>query len=349
MNVKYFTSEIEGKKLVDFQKYDASITAFDDRLELVTGLLNNEDGSLHEFLVTYFTEYYDASPTQKGWMAEQDAVCKTLELLGTYLLNAKDIDSNRKVVYRFWKSDKEFNKYKESKNINTSTLEAGMEEGVEVIDLFFSPDDTNYREDDSQKLYAKDIREIKEIAHLQDGIDVMKQDLYRKKVKAKVESMLEMDLDEQDKSTLKRIHRNVDNYIDRWARDLSDNQILIKEAIKKPIRFKGTSSSHGRPITNSIELDDERVAKTLVQFYEKAELTSDVGILIEELDKVLADIDTLEEEELAVINLFKQGYSRESVVKKLDMKQYNMTRMLKRIGKKISKHYVEKNRGFEIQ
>lgn len=347
--MKYFTSEIKGKKLVDFQKYDASITKFEDRLELVVGLLNNEDGSLHEFLTTYFAEYYDASPTQKGWMAEQDAVCKTLELLGTYLLNAKDIDSNRKVIYRFWKSDKEFNKYKESKNINTSTLEAGMEEGVEVIDLFFSPDDTNYREDDSQKLYAKDIKEIKEIAQLQDGIDIMKQDFYRKKVSAKIEKMLEMDIDEKDRASLKRIKSNVDNYVDRWVRDLSDNQILIKEAIKKPIRFRGTSSSQGRAITNSIELDDERVASTLIQYYEKVDLTSDTGILIEELDKVLADIDTLEKEELVVIDLFKQGYSRESIVKKLDMKQYNMTRMLKRIAKKVSKHYVEKNKGFELR
>ncbi|HDR7263690.1 hypothetical protein [Bacillus sp. CH_203] len=347
--MKYFTSEIEGKKLVDFQKYDASITAFDDRLEMVTGLLNNEDGSLHEFLVTYFTEYYDASPTQKGWMAEQDAVCKTLEMLGTYLLNSKDIDSNRKVVYRFWKSDKEFNKYKESKNINTSTLEAGMEEGVEVIDLFFSPDDTNYREDDKQKLYAKDIKEIKEIAQLQDGIDVMKQDSYRKKVSAKIEKMLEMDIDEKDVATLKRIQKNVDHYIDRWAKDLSDNQVLIKEAIKKPIRFKGTSSSQGRAVTNSIELDDERVAGVLIQFYEKVDLTSDTGILIEELDKVLADIKTLDDEELTVINMFKKGYSREGIVKELGMKQYTMTRLLKRVSKKVSKHYAVKNRGFELQ
>ncbi|WP_151035820.1 hypothetical protein [Bacillus wiedmannii] len=348
--MKYFGSSIADKKLSDFQKYDSSITQYEDRLELVVGMLNGEDGNLHEFLTTYFAEYYDASPTQKGWMAEQDAVCRTLELLGTYLLNAKDIESNRKVVYRFWRSQREFKDYKESQNVNFTTLETGLEEGVEVIDMFYSPDDTNYRADDSQKLYAKDIKDIKEIAQLQDGIDIMKQDFYRKKVSIKIEKMLEMDMDEKDKATLKRIYGNVDNYMNKWISDLSDNQVLIKEAIKKPIRFKGVKGGgQGRSVTNSIELDDERVARTLVQFYEKAEPTSDVGVLIEELDKVLADIDTLEEEELTVINLFKQGCSREYVVKKLDMKQYNMTRMLKRIGKKISKHYVEKNKALELE
>ncbi|KEK23961.1 hypothetical protein [Bacillus gaemokensis] len=343
--MKYFTSEIEGKKLVDFQKYDASITKFDDRLELVTGLLNNEDGSLHDFITTYFAEYYDASPTQKGWMAEQDAVCKTLELLGTYLLNAKDIESSRKIVYRFWKSQREFNNYKESQNINTSTLQAGMEEGVEVIDMFFSPNDQNYRMDDSQKLYAKDIREIKEIANLQDSIDMMKQDSYKKRLAERIDKMLPNIVDEKDREALKKIRRNVDIYVNRWIKDMADNQVLIKEAIKKPIRFRNTGSSQGRALTNSIELDDEKVVGALISHYEKVDMTSDIGLLIEELDKVLVDIDTLNEEESMVLNLFLKGYTRERIVKEYDIPQYKMTRIIKRIGKKVSKHYVEKNKG----
>lgn len=348
--MKYFGGSIADKKLSDFQKYDASITQYENRLELVVGMLNDEDGNLHEFLTTYFAEYYDVSPTQKGWMAEQDAVCRTLELLGTYLLNAKDIESNRKVVYRFWRSQREFKDYKESHNVNFTTLETGLEEGVEVIDMFYSPDDTNYREDDSQKLYAKDIKDIKEIAQLQDGIDIMKQDFYRKKVSTKIEKMLEMDIDEKDKATLKRIYGNVDNYMNKWISELSDNQVLIKEAIKKPIRFKGTSGGgQGRSVTNSIELDDERVVAVLIANYEKANVVSDVGLLIEELDKVLADIHTLDKEELRVIDLFKKGYSRESIVKELGMQHYTMTRLMKRVSKKIAKRYAEKIKVLELK
>lgn len=173
--MKYFSSEIEGKKISDFQQFDASLTKFEDRLNLVNTMINNEDGELQEFFSTYFGNYYDVSPTQNGWMAEQDAVCKAVEGLGTYILNSKDIDSNRKVKYRFWKSEREFKQYKESENVNTSTLEAGMEEGVEVIDMFFSNDEKNHKLVTDQKLYAKDIKDVKEIRILEDAIDKAKQ------------------------------------------------------------------------------------------------------------------------------------------------------------------------------
>ncbi len=344
--MKYFNSSIGDKKLSDFQKYDASITKYEDRMELVIGMLNDEDGNLHEFMTTYFAEYYDASPTQKGWMAEQDAVCKTLELLGTYLLNAKDIESNRKVVYRFWKSQREFKNYKESQNVNMSTLQSGVEDGVEVIDMFYSPNDKNYRLDDSQRLYAKDIREIKEIAKLQDGIDIMKQESYRKRVVERIDKILPTIEDKDDLEALKRIRRNVDIYVDRWVSDMSDNQILIKEAIKRPIRFRNTSSSQGRDITNSIELDDEKVVGALIAHYEKVDMTSDIGLLVEELDKVIAEINTLDDNELLVIDYFKKGYSRESIVKLLGIEQYQMTRLLRRVSKKVSKFYANKKETF---
>lgn len=338
--MKYFSGTIAEKKITDFQKYDASIKKFDDRLELVLDLLNDDHGEIHDFISTYFADYYTVSPSQNGYLAEQDAVCKTLELLGTYLLNAKDIQSNRRVVYRFWKSKREFNNYKESQNINTSTLEAGLEEGVEVIDMFASPNDKNYRLDDNQRLYAKDIREIKEIANLQDGIDTMKQESFVKSVEKHIDEILPIIEDESDRATLRRVRRNVENYVDRWASDMSDNQILIKESIKRPIRFRNTSSSNGKDITNSIELDDVGVVKGLITHYEKIDLTSDIGLLIEELDKVLSEITTLKKDELDVIELFRKGYSREAIVKEFGIKQYTMTRIIDRFSKKIVEHYI---------
>lgn len=195
--MKYFSSEIEGKKISDFQQFDASLTKFEDRLNLVNTMINNEDGELQEFFSTYFGNYYDVSPTQNGWMAEQDAVCKAVEGLGTYILNSKDIDSNRKVKYRFWKSEREFKQYKESENVNTSTLEAGMEEGVEVIDMFFSNDEKNHKLVTDQKLYAKDIKDVKEIRILEDAIDKAKTELFVKSIEKHIDELLPIIEDEK--------------------------------------------------------------------------------------------------------------------------------------------------------
>lgn len=338
--MRQFNSAIGDKKIADFKKFDSTIESFYDRMSAVNGMIMVEEGELHEFFTTYFDSYYISSPSQNGYLAEQDAVCKTLESLGTYLLNSKDIQSNRKVVYRFWKSQREFKQYKESHNINLSTLESGMEEGVDVVDLMFNPRDQNFRLDDSQRLYARDLKEIQEIAHLQDGIDMVKKESYKKQVEDYIDRVLPSIEDEQDRDALKRIRRNVGSYLAKWSSEMSDNQILIKEAIKRPIRFKNAGSSKGKQYINTIELDDEDVVKALIANYEDIDLTSDIGLLVEELNEILEEITTLKPIDREVINYFKGGYSRKDIVSELNIEQYAMTRILNRIGKRIVEHYV---------
>lgn len=340
--MRQFNSKIGELRITDFKKLDFSLMSFSERLSAVGDMILVEEGDLNEFFTTYFDEYYISSPSQNGYLAEQDVVCRTLESLGTYLLNAKDIQSNRKVVYRFWKSKREFNQYKESEAINLSTLQAGVEEGVEVIDLLFNPSDKNFRLDSSQRLFANDHKEIQEIASLQDGIDLMKTESYKKQVENHIDKILPSIEDDADRDALKRIRRNVGNYIDRWTSEMKDNQILIKEAIKRPIRFKNASSPKGRDNINAIELDDENVVKAIISNYESIDLTSEVGLLVEELNEILEEMTTLKPIDRQVINLFKEGYSRKAVVEELEIEQYSMTRIMNRIGKKVVEHYISK-------
>jgi predicted DNA-binding protein YlxM (UPF0122 family) len=337
--VKYFSSAISGKTIGDFQQYDASLTRYSDRLDLVTGMINDDDGNLHEFFATYFGEYYDVNPTQKGWMAEQDAVCKAVEGLGTYLLNSKDIDSNRKIKYRFWKSEKEFKQYKESENVNTSTLETGVEEGTNVIDMFYSPDDKNFKLANNNKVYARDIKDIKEVRILQDAIETAKQECFVKSVEKKIDSILPIIEDIKIKARLNRIRGNVQNYVGQWISDMRENQIAIKVAVKRPIKFKNPLKDEGAPDKlEDFDFMEKIEVATLLPFISSTDLMTEIGTLAYDLNNLL-DGAKLSTREMEIVELFREGYSSKEVQEELGIKKQNMKTYIDRIAEKVVKIY----------
>ncbi|MEH7210072.1 hypothetical protein V7094_28355 [Priestia megaterium] len=340
--MKYFSGEIEGKTISDFQQYDPSLTKYNDRLHLVDEMINDEDGEMHEFFSTYFGQYYDANPTQSGWMAEQDAVCKTLEGLGTYLLNAKDIDSNRKIKYRFWKSEREFKQYKESNNVNTSTLESGMEEGVEVIDMFYSNDEKNYKLATDQKLFAKDIKDVAEIRVLQDAIDRAKQESFVLAVQRKIDEILPIIDDEKILTRLKKIRGNVQNYVTVWVRDMKENQLAIKVAVKRPVAFRNVLKDEGVP--NKLDdalMSDEAVNKVLLTMLGSAEdLMSDIGVMVYDFNCLLNRMDFTERQQ-QIIDMFRSGYRQNELEDTLGLDRRTISDTISRIAKKVAKFYVK--------
>lgn len=353
--MKYFSGTIEGKTISDFQRYDVTIKNLKDRLEFVMNVLNDDEGNLHDFITTYFSNYFNSSPNQSGYLSEQDIVCKTLEGLGTYLINSKDIDSNRKVKYRFWKSKKEFQKYKESKNVNTSSLTQSMglseDDGVEVIDLFFNPDDKNYRMDDKQRIFKKDINEISEIKTLQDGIDLVRDESFIRSVEKRIDSIIPTINNKEDVMVLKKIRANVTNYVDTWAKEMELNQVLIKEAIKRPIRFRNTSFSNGKEVGGGpLDLDDVNVVKALIVNCGKVDMTkgveSEAYLLAAEFYDIIASMDDIKDEEMSLIKLFQNGLDRADIEKDYGIKQYKQTRIIDRVSKKVVRDYLKKKSSF---
>lgn len=337
--MKYFSSSIKGKALSDFQQFDASLTKFEDRLELVEAMINNEDGSIHDFFAVYFGEYYDAQPSQGGWLSEEDAVCKAIEGLGTYLLNAKDIGSHRKLKYRFWKSEREFKQYKESKNVNTSALETGLDEGVEVIDMFYSNDDKNYKLAIENRLFAKDIKDIKEIRVLQDAIDKARTESFQKAIEKKIDETLPIIEDEKIKSRLRRIRGNTKNYVTIWIRDMKENQLAIKEAIRRPIKFKNPLKDEGAPDKlEGFDFMEKSHVEVLLPFISSEDLMTDMGVLAHDLN-VLIGRTKLSNRESEIVELFQEGFTTNDVQDELGIRKQNMKTYMGRIADKIVKTY----------
>ncbi|MCP1324247.1 hypothetical protein [Bacillus sp. S0628] len=339
--MKYFSGSIAGKKLVDFQQYEASIEKLEERKGLVEELILDENGNVHSFFSTYFNEYYDVSPTQKDWMAEQDAVCRTLEMLGTYILNAKDIESNRKVKYRFWRSEREFKSYKESQNVVASAFESGGNEGsdVEVFDMFYSNDDKNYKKSKDTQVYSKDIKEIVEIGRLQDMVERASSDSFIKMVENKIDASLSILMEEDEKARLIKIRKNVKNYVNRWVREMKDNQIAIKKAIKRPIDFKNVLKDEGAPNKlDAIDFMEEGDIKTLLPYLSREDLMSDIGIIVYDLNKLI-DSTKLSVREQEVVNLYREGLKQTEVADELEINKASVRKMEYRISEKTAKTY----------
>lgn len=326
---------------MDFQQYEASIEKLEERKGLVGELILDENGNVHSFFSTYFNEYYGVSPTQKDWMAEQDAVCRTLEMLGTYILNAKDIESNRKVKYRFWRSEREFKSYKESQNVVASVFESGGNEGsdFEVFDMFYSNDDKNYKKSKDTQVYSKDIKEIVEIGRLQDMVERASSDSFIKMVENKIDASLSILMEEDEKARLIKIRKNVKNYVSRWVREMKDNQIAIKKAIKRPIDFKNVLKDEGAPNKlDTIDFMEEGDIKTLLPYLSREDLMSDIGIIVYDLNKLI-DRTKLSVREQEVVNLYREGLKQTEVADELKINKASVRKMEYRISEKTAKTY----------
>lgn len=349
--MKYFTSEIEGKTINDFMGINPKLLEFEKRMDLVNVLLNDENGGLEEFFSVYFSEYYNVSPSQNGYLAEQDAVCKTLERLGTYLLNAKDITSSRKIEYRFWKSIKEFNKYKESKNTTFSAMEGSQSSetgGSEIIDMFGGdPKDKNYKKSTDARLFAIDFKEIKEIRELQKVIDTISQDDMLNKVESMIDEILPSIKEKKDKARLSSIKMNVSLFLNSWKKEMCDNQVLIKTAIKKPIYFKNIDSGSGAP--NKLDIFDFMhegdVAKLIPMIGYEGGMMSDIGLLIHDINIIIDDaieLEMLSSREMEIITKLRENCTANDIVNELDIKKQNVKTYINRIAKKLVKVYEKR-------
>lgn len=340
--MRYFSSTIADKKLSDFQKYDATLTKYEDRLNLVKLLINDDNELLHTFFTKYFDEYYDASPNQNGFLAEEDAVCKTVEGLGTYLLNSKDIQSNRKVVYRFWKTEKEYKNYKDSENVNESTI-VGDSDNTEVIDMFINKDGKNHLKSKTINITKSDISDIKEVRELQDLIDKSKNESFIKSIEKRIDEILPLVNNERDLSRLKHIRANVERFVRSWVSNARENQVLIKKAIKRPFDFNGgTRLETMNNKLDTVDFYDEVIIKKLLPMIGREEdLMSEIGIIIYDFNQLLDEV-SFSPREMEVIGLFRGGYEQKELANLLGINKRTVSDTIGRIASKVAKYYVKK-------
>jgi DNA-binding CsgD family transcriptional regulator len=336
--VKQFKGTIANKKLSDFNQYDNSLTKYDDRANFVESFLY-EDGFVHDFFAVYFRDYYTVSPSQDGFLAEEDAVCKLIDILGTYLLSANDVQSNRKIEYKFWKSEREYRDYKDSNNVSAITTDENGRE-VEVVDMFVDKKSKNQKIVRPISINSKDLKNISEIRALEDAIDYMKSPKGTKAMKEKALELLEAGVgtnDDQDR--LKYIAKNTERYIARYVKSLREDQILIKKAITRPLDFKAVLKGEGVPhkldALDFMEVNDVTV---LLPYLYQEDIMTELGTIVYDLN-VLINNTKLSSREQEIVGMLRNEYKQIEIAEALDIRKQNVKTYMKRIAEKVVKTY----------
>lgn len=339
--MKYFNGEIANKKLSDFNQYDNKLVKYQDRLNHVNNTINEDGEYAHEFFAEYFSNYYNATPSQDGYLAEDDAVCKLIEGMGTYLINAQDITSYRKVEYRFWRDEMDFRRFKESENINESAINVGEDSNVEVIDMFVDKkNDKNQKIVKDISVNSKDVKDVPEIKQLQLAVDFLKSNAGIKSVREHAETLLNApNLSDKEMGRLRYIAKNTERYIDSYVKMLREDQVLIKKAIKRPIEFKAVLKDEGAP--NKLEDFDfmeKKDVEALLPFLSSDDLMTDLGTLAYDLNNLI-DETKLSNRESEIVNYLRRGYSTSEVQDVLGIRKQNMKTYIGRIAEKVVKTY----------
>jgi hypothetical protein len=343
--LKQFKGAIDGVKLSDFSLNKlTNVETYKERMALVEDLIM-ENGYSHDFFATYFSQYHDVSPSQNGYLAEETAVCKMLEIVGTYLLSAKDIESERKIEYRFWKSERDFKKSMESENVNTSSLQKNVDDDrVEVIDMFVDrKNDKNQKIVRDISLSRNDIKEINEIRYLQDAIDYLSSPRGIQSIKEKVQSLLDVGIDNEDHTArLKYIANNTERYVKLYVKALRESQLIIKKAIKRPIEFKNVLKDEGVPNKlDAFDFMEKRHVKAVLPSLNTENLMTDLGIIIYDVNKLIDETE-LSPKEFELVQMFRKGYTKSEATKELGVLSETTNKMMNRISLKIVKTYENK-------
>jgi hypothetical protein len=270
-------------------------------------------------------------------------VCKLLDILGTYILGANDVESHRKIEYRFWKSEREYRDYKDSSNVSASTSDDSGN-NVEVIDMFVDKkNDKNQKIVRDTTVNRKDVKEIPEIKQLQLAIDYLKSSAGLRDIQQHALALLEReDSNIEETDRLKYIAKNTQRFIDSYAKTLRDNQVAIKEAIKRPIKFKSVLKDEGVP--NKLDdfdfYDENCIKKVLPLIGEEEDLMSDIGIIIYDFNCLINRIEFPNREQ-EIINLFREGRAQKEMPSILELDKKTISNAIGRIATRVAKFYVK--------
>lgn len=338
--MKYFGGEINGMKLSDFNLSDLStLDKYEERLQMLANVL---DKNGEEFLNGYFSNYYNVSPNMDDELASEDAVCGMLDIFGTYLLSAKDIESERKVEYKFWKSMRDFRKSDEyKKQLNESSMSNG-EEGDsrnEVIDMFVDKKSKNYKKPKDMKIVAKDLKNP-HINQLDLAIKYVKSEIGAKNIKKHLLDSLEVVGNERERAIINRVLSSYDNYMKKYVASMREDQIIIKKAESKPIQFDNCLSDSGFPTDwEKVDIENRKVFVILLESLSQRDIMDEdgIGIVAYDLFYHLMNKMSLSEREREIVKFFGNGMEQKKIADYLGITKSTMQVYINRVHVKLVK------------
>lgn len=109
---------------------------------------------------------------------------------------------------------------------------------------------------------------------------------------------------------------------------MKDNQIAIKEVVKRPIRFKSPLKDEGAPNKlDAFDFMEKKDVEGLIPFIASEDMMTDMGVLAYDLNQLINKVK-LSKREHEIIELFREGFKSKEVQDELGIKKQNLKRIL---------------------
>lgn len=328
--------ELGNKKIQDMRKMlDYSKTTFDERLEVVINILNEYDNFLNiyffkknEHSKKYFFSGHNLSSSQS--LSEQNVVCNNISILGSYLLNSRDIDKLYDTQeYIFYTDEEEFNKYHQKVVSSTSKSE-------EEVIHFLLRQGKNYNIVGRLEVNKNDLKENSRKGEILRDYNKFKEELRK--------CLIDL------KNGTKTSSIDIPLYqAKRIMSTINDDMTMVKESYSRNVYFDGLKSDNSID-WSFLDMTNIEHVKALLYINKGNKLIpdDDLSLIVYDLNKRLKDlldIGILKHEDLKLINLLRQekSYSKYEISRIMGYSQSVLSKRINKIAKRVSKSYSVNN------
>lgn len=348
--------EIKGKNIWEFvTMIDWTIDNVEERIKYIYEILEAYEVDGVEFYHEYFDEIYNQEKKHskvKVVIGKDDPRCeesnisKALEILGSYILGARDEVENRKkenVKYKIYNSKELFDRFKDEKKLvyKLSTVN---------VDKSNNYDRDDYRFDNNnESVFAifqlpKNYKKAKDITVTQEDFEkypILKE--YEESIvhmKNKYDKLLSIDENKIiDKEELESLRRSK-NMIRKNLKLLKQDMLDVKKQLQKPIIWKAPLKDSGCPDYDMLDMFDKNVVKELLKVHKQVDLQDDLSCILVDLENLINKVEFTDRQK-EVLNMWENGICIDDIAKDLKVRQNTISKTLDRAIESIIKQYEE--------
>lgn len=303
---KLFFEELDGTTLEEInKKIDYKKSKLADRKKVVEDILDTK------FFEEYFDEFYNAHPTNEDALSEQDAVCLTLERLGTYLLSSNEIKEERNkedVHYKFVTSKRYF-----QKKIDREAHYDEIADGNMLDVIIFEKKEKNYLKCKQQKIVSKDYTEGEMGRVLEE---------YKKFIELVNEENLRTKTSRRDKKTA------------RLVSSAHYDMLNVKNSYKGTIDFKNITKNVGERFVGDVDYSNIRVVDAILKLGDSVNEINDVHAVILDMNTALEKLH-LSDLERNIVERYRLGLAKQAIANELNISRPYVFQKLTYIEKRL--------------
>jgi len=314
----FLKGNINGVFAGDFKKkLNNEIKTAEERLELVKDILEKDK----EFFDIYFEQdpeitvkpIWNLCPNCSDPLSDRSPIVKELEMMASYIIFAPDQPLLvEKSKYKILKPEQfEKIKNKEVNCGNTNTNDSYMEFMERMV---------NYKKETTQNITPKDFKdpELYMLIPYEEN---------------KKWALNEMKISRENNGDLKRYYQ-----LKNLAKQLKSDMLLIKELVKKPIRWKSPLADEGYYDYDMFDWSDRNQVKCLLQMHEKP-IETEIGCLVRDLKNIMKNIEFTKNEKDILNWYIDSSIPQKTMAKLLQVNESTISRTVDRIVEKIINEY----------